>query len=78
VTGRQSFTLASKGRDLSRDEMIDVVKAISASVPGILQTSFESETGVAVLEIPSHAVATVRELLGERFHLDPNGPLGFA
>lgn len=78
MNNRQSFTLASKDRDLSQEEMTDVVRTITASVPGILQTSFESETGVAVIEIPSQAVAAVKELLGERFNLDPNSPLGFA
>lgn len=69
---RQSYILGSLDSDVSPKEIEDIVKTIVESVPE-LQASVHPETCIAVLEIPSHSVAAVKDLLDDRFFLELNG-----
>jgi hypothetical protein len=72
VIDKQSYILGSLDSDVSLGEIDDIVKTITASVPG-LEATAQPDTCIAVLEIPSHSVALVKNLLGDRFFLEPNG-----
>lgn len=69
---KHSYILGSLDSDVSPEEIDDIVKTITTSVPG-LQASVHADTCVAVLEIPSHSVGAVKDLLDDRFFLEPNG-----
>jgi len=79
VTETRSFIVAPVHDDMSAAEIDRVFAEIAAAIPGLEAppsvADAISANGAAVLQIPSGAVDTVKDMLGGRFHFDPQGAL---
>jgi hypothetical protein len=72
---RQQFTVAPRDDSTSFEQAEAIIRDVLAKMPDAQLVDTDTKNRIAVVEVPTHAAAAVREALEQHLLVDPNGTL---